>query len=242
IVPAIVISSNGKQVKAMLRNETIITMSGEAVRFAASAFSKTGKAKIQTGSVIRVTQGLGADKKGWQITQLPAVEATLVALTPQTGAIKTLIGGFDFNQNKFNHVTQAWRQPGSTFKPFVYSAALEKGFGPASIINDAPVSYPAGVGKPNWEPKNDNNSSAGPIPLRTGLQKSKNQVTVRLMDAIGVPYAKEFITSRFGFDADKFPPYLPTALGAGSTTPLQLVSAYAVLANGGYRVNPYLIA
>ncbi|MQQ99809.1 penicillin-binding protein 1A [Glaciimonas soli] len=242
IVPAIVLSNDGRQVTAMLRDETVITMSGEGVRFAASALSaKAGKNRIQTGSVIRVTQGLGADKKGWQITQLPAVEATLVSLTPQTGAIKTLIGGFDFNQNKFNHVTQAWRQPGSTFKPFIYSAALEKGFGPASMINDAPVSYPAGLGKPNWEPKDDDQPD-GPMPMRTGLQRSKNLVTVRLMDAIGVQYAQDFVTSHFGFDRDKIPPYLPTALGAGQTTPLQLAGAYAVLANGGYRVNPYLIS
>ncbi len=242
IVPAIVLSNDGRQVTAMLRDETVITMSGEGVRFAASALSgKAGKNRIQTGSVIRVTQGVGADKKGWQITQLPAVEATLVSLTPQTGAIKTLIGGFDFNQNKFNHVTQAWRQPGSTFKPFIYSAALEKGFGPASMINDAPVSYPAGLGKPNWEPKDDDQPD-GPMPMRTGLQRSKNLVTVRLMDAIGVQYAQDFVTSHFGFDRDKIPPYLPTALGAGQTTPLQLASAYAVLANGGYRVNPYLIS
>src|SRR5207245_1659769 len=168
----------------------------------------------QPGSVIRVTQGT----KGWQITQLPQVEATLVSLTPQTGAIRSLVGGFDFNQNKFNHVTQAWRQPGSSFKPFIYSAALEKGFGPASIINDAPVSYPGGPGQDAWEPKDDDKPD-GPMPLRTGLQHSKNLVSVRLLDTIGVQYAQDFVTQHFGFDRDKTPPYLPMALGAGQVTP-----------------------
>lgn len=239
IIPAVVLSANAKQVQVMLRSDAIVTISGEGLRFAASGLSaKAAKnVRIQPGSVIRVIQS----PKGWQITQLPSVEATLVALTPQNGAIKTLIGGFDFNQNKFNHVTQAWRQPGSTFKPFIYSAALEKGFGPASIINDAPVSFPGGPGQPNWEPKDDDTPD-GPMPMRTGLQRSKNLVTVRLMDAIGAKYAQDFVTTHFGFDRDKIPPYLPTALGAGQTTPLQLVAAYAVLANGGYRVNPYLIS
>ncbi|KAF3996783.1 penicillin-binding protein 1A [Glaciimonas immobilis] len=239
IVPGVVLSASAKQVQVMLRNDAIVTITGDGLRFAAAGLSsKASKGiRIQPGSVIRVIQ----TPKGWQITQLPSVEATLVALTPQTGAIKTLIGGFDFNQNKFNHVTQAWRQPGSTFKPFIYSAALEKGFGPASIINDAPVSFPGGPGQPNWEPKDDD-SPDGPMPLRTGLQRSKNLVTVRLMDAIGAKYAQDFVTSHFGFDLDKIPAYLPTALGAGQTTPLQLAGAYAVLANGGYRVNPYLIS
>ncbi|MGS0743428.1 penicillin-binding protein 1A [Glaciimonas sp. GG7] len=243
IVPAVVLSANPKQVQVMLRNETIVNITGDGLRFAASGLNpKAAKnIRIEPGSVIRVTQTGKELGKGWQITQLPSVEATLVALTPQNGAIKTLIGGFDFNQNKFNHVTQAWRQPGSTFKPFIYSAALEKGFGPATIVNDAPVSFPAGPGQPNWEPKDDD-SPDGPMPLRTGLQRSKNLVTVRVMDAIGVQYAQDYVTSHFGFDRDKIPPYLPMALGAGETTPLQLAGAYAVLANGGYRVNPYLIS
>ncbi|MEM4988932.1 penicillin-binding protein 1A [Collimonas sp. H4R21] len=239
ILPAVVLSADPKQVQAMLRNDTVVTISGEGLRLAASALStKAGKnLKIQKGSVIRVIN----TAKGWQITQLPQVEATMVSLTPQTGAIRSLVGGFDFNQNKFNHVTQAWRQPGSTFKPFIYSAALEKGFGPASIINDAPVSFPGAPGQGPWEPKDDDQPD-GPMPLRTALQRSKNLVSIRLLDAIGVKYAQEFVTSHFGFDLDKTPPYLPLALGAGQVTPLQLVGAYAVLANGGYRVNPYLIS
>jgi penicillin-binding protein 1A len=239
ILPAVVLSADAKQVQVMLRNDSAVTISGEGLRLAAAALSpKAGKnLKIQKGSVIRVIN----TSKGWQITQLPQVEATMVSLTPQSGAIRSLVGGFDFNQNKFNHVTQAWRQPGSTFKPFIYSAALEKGFGPASIVNDAPVSFPGGPGQGAWEPKDDDQPD-GPMPLRTGLQRSKNLVSIRLLDAIGVKYAQEFVTSHFGFDVDKTPPYLPLALGAGQVTPLQLVGAYAVLANGGYRVNPYLIA
>ncbi|WP_211441938.1 penicillin-binding protein 1A [Collimonas humicola] len=239
ILPAVVLSADPKQVQVMLRNDSTVTISGEGLRLAASALSaKAGKnLKIQKGSVIRVIN----TAKGWQITQLPQVEATMVSLTPQNGAIRSLVGGFDFNQNKFNHVTQAWRQPGSTFKPFIYSAALEKGFGPASIINDAPVSFPGGPGQDAWEPKDDDQPD-GPMPLRTGLQRSKNLISIRLLDAIGVKYAQDFVTSHFGFDVDKTPPYLPLALGAGQVTPLQLVGAYAVLANGGYRVNPYLIA
>lgn len=239
ILPAVVIQVTPKQVQAILRNGRVVTINGEGLRFAASALSAKAEKnlRLQPGSVIRVLQGA----KGWQITQLPQVEATLVSLTPQTGAIRSLIGGFDFNQNKFNHVTQAWRQPGSSFKPFIYSAALEKGFGPASIINDAPVSYPGAPGQGAWEPKDDDQPD-GPMPLRTGLQRSKNLVSIRLLDAIGVKYAQEFVTSHFGFDIDKTPPYLPLALGAGQVTPLQLASAYAIFANGGYRVNPYLIA
>src|SRR5450830_222334 len=239
ILVAVVVAADTKQVQAVLRSGDKINISGEALRFVAAALSPKARKDVQIapGAVIRVMQD---NKKNWQIVQLPAVEATLVSVTPQNGAIRALVGGVDFTQNNFNHVTQAWRQPGSTFKPFIYSAALEKGFGPASIINDAPVSYPAGNGQPNWEPKDDD-PPAGPMSMRTALQKSVNLVAIRTLDAIGVKYAQDFITSHFGFDVDKVPPYLPMALGAGQTTPLQLASAYAIFANGGYKINPYLI-
>jgi penicillin-binding protein 1A len=151
------------------------------------------------------------------------------------------VGGFDFEKNKFNHVTQAWRQPGSSFKPFIYSAALEKGFTPATVVNDAPLFFDAGVtgGQP-WEPKNYDGKFEGPMTLRRGLAKSKNMISIRILQAIGAPYAQEWIT-RFGFDEDKHPAYLTMALGAGSVTPMQMVSAYSVFGNGGYRVNPWLI-
>lgn len=240
ILAAVVVSADPKQIQAVIRSGDKITLSGDTLKFVAAALGPKAKKEIQItpGAVIRVM--LDA-RKNWQIVQLPEVEATLVSVVPQNGAIRALVGGFDFTQNNFNHVTQAWRQPGSTFKPFIYSAALEKGFAPATIINDAPVSYPAGNGQPNWEPKDDD-PPAGPMPMRTALQKSVNLAAIRTLDAIGVKYAQDFITSHFGFDIEKVPPYLPMALGAGQTTPLQLASAYAILANGGYRINPYLIA
>jgi penicillin-binding protein 1A len=153
-----------------------------------------------------------------------------------------MVGGFDFYKNKFNHVTQAWRQPGSGFKPFIYSAALEKGFTPTTIVNDAPLFFDAGVtgGQP-WEPKNYDGKFEGPMPLHTALAKSKNMVSIRILQAVGTQNAQDWIT-RFGFEADKHPPYLTMALGAGSVTPMQMATGYAVFANGGYRVNPWLVS
>jgi len=240
ILAAVVVAASPKQIDAVLRNGDKISVKGEALRFVASALSEKAKkdVRIGPGALIRVMQDA---KQNWQVVQLPQVEAALVSVVPQDGAIRALVGGFDFTQNNFNHVTQAWRQPGSTFKPFIYSAALEKGFAPASIVNDAPVSYPAGPGQPNWEPKDDE-TPAGPITVRTALQKSVNLVAIRTLDYIGVPYAKDFITGTYGFDADKVPPYLPMALGAGQTNPLQLSAAYSVFANGGYKIQPYLIS
>jgi penicillin-binding protein 1A len=194
--------------------------------------------KIRRGAVIRVSKTV---KGTWEITQLPEVEGAFVAMDPRDGSIKALVGGFDFVKNKFNHVTQAWRQPGSSFKPFIYSGALEKGFTPATIVNDTPLFFDAGVtgGQP-WEPKNYDGTFEGPMTLRRGLAKSKNMISIQILQSIGTQYAQEWIT-RFGFDAEKHPPYLTLALGAGSVTPMQMVSAYSVFANGGYRVNPWLV-
>ncbi|TAM00705.1 MAG: penicillin-binding protein 1A [Paraburkholderia sp.] len=241
IVAAVVTEANPKVVKAQLLDGTTVTMSGEGLRFVAAALSpRASQAQhIRVGSIVRV---LPDDKGNWQITQLPQVEGALVSLTPQDGAIRALIGGFDFNKNKFNHVTQAWRQPGSSFKPFIYSASLEKGLGPATIINDAPLFFPPSTpGGDAWEPKDDDQPE-GPMPMRLALAKSKNLVSIRILSYIGTKYAQDFVTQRFGFDADKTPPYLPMALGAGLVTPLQSAGAYSVFANGGYRINPYLIA
>jgi penicillin-binding protein 1A len=164
-----------------------------------------------------------------------------VALNPKDGAITALVGGFDFNRNKFNRVTQAWRQPGSSFKPFIYSAALEKGYTPATIIEDAPLSLSAEeAGGTAWEPKNYDGSSSGPVRMRTALTKSLNLVSVRILQGIDPHFARDYIR-RFGFDPARHPPYLTMALGAGSVTPLQLAAAYGVFANGGFSVNPYLI-
>ncbi|MDR5813210.1 MULTISPECIES: penicillin-binding protein 1A [unclassified Caballeronia] len=241
LVSAVVTSASPKQVTAQFVGGDTATLSGDALRFVAAALrSNASKAlAIKPGSIVRLTRD-DKEKGGWQITQLPQVEGALVSMVPQDGAIRALVGGFDFNKNKFNHVTQAWRQPGSSFKPFIYSAALDKGLGPATIINDAPLYFPATNGGDPWEPKDDDQPD-GPMSMRTGLQKSKNLVSIRILSYIGTNYAQDFVTKNFGFDKDKTPPYLPLALGAGLVTPLQLSGAYSVFANGGYRINPYLI-
>ena len=172
---------------------------------------------------------------------MPEVEGAFVALDPRDGAIKALVGGFDFDKNKFNRVTQAWRQPGSSFKPFVYSAALEKGFTPSTVINDSPLFFDAGVtGSQPWEPKNYDGKFDGPMSLRTALAKSKNMVSIRILQAVGTQFAQSWLT-RFGFDAEKHPPYLTMALGAGSVTPLQMATAFGTFANGGYRINQWIV-
>ena len=188
-----------------------------------------------------MAQALKDGKKSWQITQLPEVEASFVAASPIDGAIHALVGGFDFNRSKFNHVTQAWRQPGSSFKPFIFSAALEKGYTPASVIPDEPLIISAEeTGSKPWEPKNYDGKYEGPMTLRTALAKSKNMVSIRLLRSIGPQYAQEYI-SRFGFDADKHPPYLTMALGAGAVTPWQQLAAYSIFANGGYKIEPFIV-
>ena len=241
IVAGVVTAASPKQLTVQFVDGTTANVTGDGLRFAAGALSPraTQAQRIRLGSIVR----LMPDAKGnWQITQLPQVEGALVSLAPQDGAIRALVGGFDFNKNKFNHVTQAWRQPGSSFKPFIYSASIEKGLGPATIINDAPLYFPPTTpGGDAWEPKDDDQPE-GPIPMRVALEKSKNLVSIRILSYIGTKYAQDYVTQRFGFDADKTPPYLPMALGAGLVTPLQSAAGYAVFANGGYRVNPYLIA
>jgi penicillin-binding protein 1A len=237
---AIVLSADARKVVASLGEGDPVTITGDGLRPAASGLAAGGnpKTQIRRGAVIRVVNGA----KGWTITQLPEVEGAFVSLDPNTGAVRSLVGGFDFAKNKFNHVTQAWRQPGSSFKPFIYSAALEKGFTPATVINDAPLFFDAGAtGSQPWEPKNYDGSFEGPMSMRRALAKSKNMVSIRIVEAIGPQYAQDWVT-RFGFDADKHPPYLTMALGAGLVTPLQLASGYGVLANGGYRVDPVLIS
>ena len=170
------------------------------------------------------------------------MEAALVSADPVTGEVHALVGGIDFARNKFNHVTQAWRQPGSSFKPFVYSAALEKGYSPASIVPDEPITITAEeTGSQDWEPKNYDGKYEGPMTLRTALAKSKNMVSIRLLRSIGTHYAQDYAT-RFGFDADKNPPYLTLALGAGAVTPWQQVTAYSVFANGGYKIEPFVVS
>lgn len=239
LAPAIVLDASQKRILAYNKDAEKIEISGEGLRFAQKFLppNTDGKQRLRRGAIIRVMR----DSKGnWQIAQLPQAEAALVSVDPQDGAIRAMAGGFDFNRNKFNHVTQAWRQPGSSFKPFVYSAALEKGFTPATIINDAPLSLPGGEAGAPWEPKNFDGTHDGPIRMRTALTKSKNLVSIRILQSITPAYAQDYI-SRFGFDPAQHPPYLTMALGAGSVTPLQMVAGYSVFANGGYRVQPYFI-
>lgn len=240
LMPAIVIAADPKQVTAYTKRGDTVVLAGDALKFIARALGdKASSLKPVRGSVIRLV----LDEKGhWSVAQLPRVEAALVSTDPTDGAIRALVGGFDFAGNKFNHVTQALRQPGSSFKPFVYSAALEKGFTPATVVNDAPVVFdPGRNGGEIWEPKNYDGKYEGPIRLRHALAKSKNMVSIRVLQAIGPSYAQDYIT-RFGFDPKQHPAYLALALGAGSTTPLQMAGAYSVFANGGYRVKPYFIS
>ncbi|OYT87107.1 MAG: penicillin-binding protein [Burkholderiales bacterium PBB6] len=238
---AVVLEASPKKVVVALQSGESVTLTGEGLRPATSGLSDKADPKVQVrrGAIVRVIKGA---KDAWFITQQPEVEGAFVAMEPQTGAIRALVGGFDFGKNKFNHVTQAWRQPGSSFKPFIYSAALEKGFTPATVVNDAPLFFDAGsTGSQPWEPKNYDGTFDGPMPLRRALAKSKNMVSIRILQSIGVPYARDWIT-RFGFEREKHDPYLTMALGAGSVTPMQMATAYSVFANGGYRVNPVLIA
>ena len=240
VLAAVVLDANARKIVAARADGEQVEITGDGLKPAQSGLSDKAppNIKLRRGAVIRIVQ---TPKKTWEITQLPEVEGAFVAVDPRSGAIRALVGGFDFDKNKFNHVTQAWRQPGSSFKPFIYSAALEKGFTPATVVNDAPLFFSAGVtgGQP-WEPKNYDGKYDGPMTLRTGLARSKNVVSIRVLQAVGPKTAQDWV-SKFGFDADKHPAYLTMALGAGSVTPMQLVSAYSVFANGGYRINPYLI-
>ena len=238
---AIATEAGPKKVVAVLQSGEAITITGDGLKPVASGLAPKGnpKTQIRPGAVVRLIKGSKGD---WSITQLPEVEGAFVAIDPRTGAIRSMVGGFDYSKSKFNHVTQAWRQPGSSFKPFIYSAALEKGFTPATVINDAPLFFDAGTtGSQPWEPKNYDGKFEGPMTLRRGLEKSKNMISIRILQSIGAPYAQNWIT-RFGFEADKHPAYLPMALGTGSVMPLQMASAYSVFASGGYRVNPMLIS
>ena len=174
------------------------------------------------------------------LTQMPEVESAFVALNADTGAIRALVGGFEFGKNKFNHVTQSVRQPGSSFKPFVYSASLEKGITPTTLIADEPLFVPSTNGEEDWTPKNYDGKYDGPMTLKEGLARSKNMISIRVLQEIGPEYAQKWAL-KFGFDPKDVPPYLTMALGAVTTNPLQLANGYAVFANGGYRVRPYLI-
>ncbi|KVC49555.1 penicillin-binding protein [Burkholderia diffusa] len=241
LVAAVVTAAAPRQITVAFIDGSSATIEGDNLRFASGALSASAQPnrRIRPGAIVRVVKN---DAGKWAITQLPQVEGAFISIVPQDGAIRSLVGGFDYNKNKFNHVTQAWRQPGSSFKPFIYSASLDKGLGPATVINDGPLYFSAAeTGGQPWEPKNYGGGFEGPMSMRTALQRSRNLVSIRILNHIGTKYAQQYIT-RFGFDAERHPAYLPMALGAGQVTPLQMAGAYSVFANGGFRVNPYLIA
>ena len=236
---AVVTEIKGGRVMASLQSGEDVVISGDGLRGVQAALSDKARSslRIQRGAVIRLLRGAPtkAEPQGaWAIVQAPEAEGAFVALEPATGRVHALVGGFDFAKNQFNHVTQAQRQPGSSFKPFVYSAALEQGVSPATIVNDAPIT----IG--DWEPKNYEGSFDGPMTVRQALAKSKNMVTIRVMQLIGPARVRAW-AARFGFDIDKQPDNLTLALGSGAVTPLQMASAYSVIANGGYKLAPLLI-
>jgi penicillin-binding protein 1A len=237
--PALITAVSAKGVQVQSKSGEVLTISGSGLAFVDKMLHDKDPAKrrLKPGAVVRIVK----QGEAWRIAQLPQVEAALVALDPENGAIRALVGGFDFNQNKYNHVTQASRQPGSSFKPFIYSAALEKGYTPATVMEDAPLNFSANeTGNKAWSPQNYENTFEGAMSLRKALAHSVNTVAIRLLHEIGPRYAQNYVT-RFGFSADDHPPYLTMALGAGTTTPMQMAGAYAVFANGGYRVKPNLI-
>ena len=230
---AIVTEASPKGLTAVLASGEVVRVDAKGLRQAQAGLSNKAseKLRIRRGSVIRLLQ----TGKDWAVTQWPQAEGALVALDPHTGDVRALVGGFDFHHNQFNHVTQGWRQPGSSYKPFLYAGAIENGVMPETIVNDAPLTD---VG--DWSPQNSDGSADGPITVRQALARSKNLVTIRLVQLLGTNAARQW-SGKFGFDVDKQPDNLTLALGAGSTTPMQLASAYAVIANGGMAVKPVFI-
>jgi penicillin-binding protein, 1A family len=232
-------ASPDKVVVARTAQQIIEITDKRALKVIARGLAKNAseELRIRRGSIVYVRQ----NGDYWELLNKPTVQAALIALRAQDGAVQAMVGGFHFQDGNFNRVTQAWRQPGSSFKPFIYAASLEKGLTPATQISDEPFVLTAQqTGSKPWAPKNYGNSYEPMLTMRQGLYKSRNMVSIRIMQAVGPKYVQEYIT-RFGFDRERQPAVLPVALGAGSVTPLQLAGAYTVFANGGYRVLPYLI-
>lgn len=243
--PAAVLAVNQFSVQALLRNGNQITIPWSGLSWAKPAFKNgyTGRPPTNASSIVSVGDLIWVRKNTqnqWQLTQIPEVQGSLVVIDPQTGALLALAGGFDYALSNFNRATQAERQPGSNFKPFIYSAALAKGYTLATMINDAPIVIRDTGENQLWRPANDTMKFYGPTRLRIGLTKSRNLVSIRLLRDIGVPYALNYLR-RFGFNVDKLPRTLSLALGAGTVTPVQIAAGYAVFANGGYQVMPYFI-
>ncbi len=247
LVPGIVSQVDGEEALVALGDGQTAALGLGAVEWARpyiddsrrGAAPKRVDAVLKVGDIIRVSLD---DEGQWKLAQIPAVQGAMVGLDPDDGAIRSLIGGFNFSRSKFNRATQSNRSAGSSFKPFIYSAAFDHGFTPASVVNDAPLVFPD-VSRPNglWTPSNDDGKFDGPIRLREALVRSKNLVSVRLLDAIGVHYAHEYVT-RFGFSPQQVPENLSMALGTAAVSPLSMARGYAVLANGGFLVDPYFIA
>ena len=229
----VVLSTSGGILKGVTSEGKEIELKGASLGPAKSLLGSGDKKGIRTGSVVRVIES--TDGLEYRITQVPSVQASFISMDPTDGAIHALVGGFDFQLSKFNHVTQGYRQPGSTIKPFIYSAAMEKnGMNPNSIVDDKPIK----IG--SWEPKNSDGRYLGPIPLSTALASSRNMVSIRLLQSIGNDYFRSY-AERFGFEGNRIDKYLTVALGAIEVTPYEMVGAYGVFANGGYKVDPYFI-
>ena len=266
LYPAIVTEAKDNDAEAYVQGGQTITLSIANTKWAMgfARKAKTGgkgvASILQPGDIIRVREvadaealpataskpskdeKIAADKKHWELEQIPAAQSAMVVLSPNDGAVKALVGGFNFQLSKFNRAVQTQRQPGSSFKPFIYSAAFSRGYTPSSIINDAPIALPDPA-KPGglWTPQNDDGKFRGPTRLREALAQSVNLVAIRLLDAVGVRYVREYAT-RFGFPLDAIPANLSMALGTASVSPMAMARAYAVFANGGFLINPYYIA
>ncbi|HEU4373316.1 MAG TPA: penicillin-binding protein 1A [Telluria sp.] len=240
LLPAVVLAASPKLVRVETVDGETVEITGAGLKFAAAGLAPRAKdaLRIAAGAIVRISV---EDKKNWSIVQLPQVSAAFVSIDADTGAYHALVGGFDFNLQKFNHVTQAWRQPGSALKPFLYSSALEKGYSPATLILDAPLDMPGEDAGRTWSPQNDDGVFDGPITMRRALAQSKNVASVRLLRRLSVPYVHDYL-GKFGFDTARHPNNLTMALGTGAVTPLQMAGAYAVFANGGFQVTPYLIS
>ncbi len=238
LLAAVVKSVSKQKILVELANGDEVSIQGDALKWLASNLSSSKEqGKLREGAVVRVRRD---ENQRWQITQMPEVEAAYVALNAEDGAYRALVGGFDFNRKKFNRVTSAWRQPGSSLKPFLYSLALERGFYPGTLINDVQLSSTSGSDL-KWDPRNDDGKYDGPVSLRRALAQSKNVVAARVLQANGVELFRNWLP-RFGFIKDKQPANLTLSLGTGAVTPLQLAGAYAVFANGGYQIKPWLIS
>ena len=238
LLAAVVLTVTPKEVTVYRGGQTI-PITGDGLRFAAAMLSEKAPQarRVKRGALVRIRK----TDNGWELSQMPEVEAALLSINTRTGAVRALVGGFDYNRKQFNNVTQAERQPGSSFKPFIYSASLERGFAPGSLIADEPLFYPEGsITGHEWTPHNYDGKFSGVITLRDALAHSKNIPAIRVLEKITPAFAQKYV-GRFGFDPSHHHPYLTMALGAGAVTPWEMATAYAVFANGGYRVNPYVV-